>query len=118
MLMNEALFEGQIIGGRELLQICVGLYQLILHFDEGLTISSESGVYLTTGDEIIQISPPVENVSNLLGLLGAKIKQLSIDASNQTRVVFEDGHVLEFRAENDGYESYEINIGDESFVYS
>jgi hypothetical protein len=114
--MSENPLEELSVEGQELLQICFGLHQLILHFDDGLSISTESGVHLITGDRSIEILPPAGNAAELLGLLGGKIRKLSMNSNSRTQIAFRDGRVLEFRGEDDGNESYEISMGTRNFV--
>jgi hypothetical protein len=106
--------------GRFLEQICYGLYQIQLRFDQALTISVESSFLYkdpaAPQPKRIDIPGGPAIQSCLLHLLHHTIVKASGDDEGTLTLEFDNGHVLQC-LENEGpYESYQINIGDRLII--
>jgi hypothetical protein len=113
-------FDGSRLVGRFLLQICFGLYQIQLHFDERLTISIESTLLyrysMTSDPKRIHIPDTPTFRSDLLQLLHHTITGASGNQEGTLTIEFDNGHVLQCLDDQAGYEAYEIRIGDDSII--
>lgn len=94
--------------GKGLVQICVGLFQLILNFDDGVSISIEGEV-----EHIPVAKPPqsgsLQRVGCCLGdLLGKKIRGFEINDGGMLELTFSDGNTLRLYDSNPDAESYQI----------
>jgi len=85
---------------RELMQVCVGLYQVILRFDSSVSLS-------VTGRYLLNDSPA--QPSHLLALLGRRIVTTENMGQGTIVVRFDDGSHLAVLDSNQHYESYEIS---------
>jgi hypothetical protein len=108
-------FDGAKLVGRQLLQVCFGLYQLQLHFDGELSISVESAVAYKEdpNEELTRVSIPDLAASRppLLHLLHHKIVNALGDDKGTLTLEFDNRQVLQCLDEGEKYESYQINIG-------
>jgi Family of unknown function (DUF6188) len=114
-------FDGSRLVGRFLQQICYGLYQIQLHFDERLTIAIESTLLyrdsaMASDPKRIHIPDVPTLRSDLLQLLHHAITNASGDQEGTLAMEFDNGHVLQCLDDQPGYEAYEIKMGDESII--
>lgn len=94
--------------GKVLIQICVGLYQLIMNFDNDLTISVESQlIYRYDGNEVIIDSYP-EKCHCLMTLIGKKIQNAAIRDKQSLVLVFNGKEELEVIDSNEEFESFQV----------
>jgi hypothetical protein len=95
---------------KDLIQICVGQYQIIFNFVDGITISVESGIAVkVASEEIEQIWKPGTKfeAQNLFQLLGKPITNYEVLDANALRLMFgEPGEIRILTHEQ--YESYTI----------
>jgi hypothetical protein len=107
------------LNGRELIQLCIGLYQTIFKFDEDVAISVEGGFrYFDGQDESIWRPGPGSSsrAARTAVLLGAKIENFESDASGTLSLTFSDGRRLTIIGSNNGYESYDITRPGQTIV--
>lgn len=95
--------------GRELIQIAVGLYQVIFAFDEQVTISVE-GSYELHNEASISIWTPgaTQAAAAALSLLGATIANVRGEANGTLTLTFSEGRSLVILDSSKNYESYQI----------
>lgn len=98
----------QFLIGKELVQVCVGMYQVILRFYEELTISLECEC------EVIPALPgrvPATSqaaVTSLISLIGTKITTANSIGNGDLAAGFSDGTTLLICDSNGNTESYQI----------
>lgn len=84
----------------ELIQVCIGIYQVILHFDKETSISLECEY---------QVNGKTKDLIGLVSLLGQHIIDVTIqDEKGEIVLKFSQEGVLVFRDSNLNYESYQI----------
>lgn len=102
---------------KELIQICVGSYQVLLHFSEDLTITIESNYRLITSEEDINLEADnPKDAARLFPLLGKKIKHVESVEKNEIRLQFSDETILALCGEDEGMESYAITMRDKEII--
>jgi Family of unknown function (DUF6188) len=113
-------FDGSRLVGHFLLQICYGVGQIQLRFDETLTIAVTSSLLYkdpaVSQPKKIDIPGPPAIQSDLLNLLHHNIVKAFGDDEGTLTMEFDDGHVLQCLDNQPGYEAYEIKIGNESII--
>jgi hypothetical protein len=87
--------------GRECIQVCVGLYQVILHLDESIHLSIESTCQLN--------GKVVKTYGRLCSLLGQEVVAVRQEGGGSLVMTFNKGDVLEITDDNPGTESYQIS---------
>ena len=108
--------EFDVLIGKELSQISCGLYQIIFHFSEEVSLTVEHEmVYAQKG-----ASPVVWSTGGRVSfptqlILGLRVKSVT-EEDDKVVVVFENENLIEIRVEKDrGYESLQLVSG--SFYY-
>ncbi|PYV51814.1 MAG: hypothetical protein DMG98_25330 [Acidobacteria bacterium] len=113
-------FDGSRLVGRFLQQICYGVGQIQLRFDEALTIAVTSSFLYknpaASQPKKIAIPGPPAIQCDLLHLLHHSIVKAFGDDEGTLTMEFDDGHVLRCLDDQPGYEAYEIKMGDESII--
>jgi hypothetical protein len=107
------------LNGRELIQLCIGLYQIIFKFDDELAISVEQGFCYFDGQDKWTWRP--EPGSSLLAaravtLLGTRIDSFEVSSGSTLVLNFSNGHNLTIMGGSNGYESYDITRPGQSIV--
>ena len=104
--------------GKELLQLCIGLYQLRLNVTDQLTISAECIIRLMHPDgSVVEIScDRPELSSRLTCLLGRAIEAIQTDVKGVLNLSFSDGFQLSIVDSNEDEESFTITIGEHEIV--
>ena len=87
------------LGNSELLQVCIGLHQVIMRFDKEITISLECEYW---------VNGIVQDQMGVVGVLGHRITAVVQGEGGQITARFSSGSLLEFRDSNSCYESYQI----------
>lgn len=111
-------FDGGRLVGRFLEQICFGLYQIQLGFDERVTIAvSSSFLYRdsTPDPKAIEIPDLPVVQANLLQLLHHAIVKAFGNHEGTLTMEFDNGHVLQC-FDQPNYEAYEIILGDKHII--
>jgi hypothetical protein len=104
--------------GKELLQICFGLYQVILNFSENASISVEHRlVYANKSGECFTWNCGQRNNLPIQSSLGYKVVEANLTPEQSINLVFENQDELTIQvSENKKFESYQINYGAKYFV--
>jgi Family of unknown function (DUF6188) len=107
------------LGGLQLEQIAIGVYQIIFGFDEDVRISAYSQFNYFDGREEWAWNPEpgaVQIAARTLSLLGATIESFEGHENGTLSVVFSNGHRLIFLDNCKEYESYDISRPGETIV--
>jgi len=108
----------QFLVGKELLQLCIGLYQLILNFTDHVEITVECVIRLTSIDgSIIEISSDNPELSkNLTSLLGSTVESVDVERVGELTLNFSQGYRLAIIDSNEDEESFTITTPDHEVV--
>ncbi len=102
---------------KKLEQVCIGEHQIILNFEDALSISIETAIHVHESDNNLRtfelLRDSAQSLCSLLGLcvqraVGSPDGTLSLEFENGTRLVVYD--------DNENYESYQIRFGDKLIV--
>jgi len=107
------------LNGRELIQLAVGLYQVIFRFDEDVAVSVEGEFRYFDGQaEWIWRPEPGSSLiaARTVALLGATIESLESNANGTLALTFSCGHRLTLADSSREYESYQITRPGETIV--
>src|SRR5579871_1407834 len=90
--------------GRELVQVCIGLHQTVLAFDQDTSISVECEFEILdrTGDRS-------SDKARFLALLASHIATVENRGAGELVLCFSDGASVRIRDSNPNYESYQIS---------
>jgi len=104
--------------GKELLQLCIGLHQLIMNFSDQLVITAECLIRLTNPDGLsVEISADNHELSRELScLLGSTIESVDSDNGEKLAIIFSNGYILAIIDSNEEEESFAITMVDEETV--
>lgn len=102
---------------KTLLQVCIGLNDLILNFDDQIviTITSCLGIISCSGNLVIHESF-INSASDVLSLIGREITLVSGDAKGTLTLLFDNGVSLCAYDDSQEYESYTIRNGNKLIV--
>ena len=113
-------FDGNRLVGRFLEQICYGVAQIQLRFDEALTVAVESSFLYQdpAAPQPKRIDIPGEPAiqSDLLHLLHHTIVKAYGDDKGTLTMEFDTGHILQCLEHEGPYESYQINFGNQLII--
>jgi hypothetical protein len=101
--------------GAELIQVCLGQYQVQFHFHPAASISVEGGwELLNDAGEWIDHSHdvPERPPYQLHRLLGRRVANSEVTAPKSFALCFEGGEVLRVFDDSEQYESFQIQPGD------
>ena len=107
------------LNGRELIQLCTGLYQTIFKFDEEVAISVEVEFrYFNGHDESIWRPEPGSSAlaARTASLLGTTIENFESDESGSLILTFSNGQRLTILDSSKEYQSYDITRPGETIV--
>jgi len=103
----------------ELIQVCIGLYQIIFKFYDDVAISVEGEFHYFNGQDE-SIWRPESGFSVLAArtatLLGSRIENFESDANGTLVLAFSNGHRLLIMDSSKDYESYVITRPGETIV--
>jgi Family of unknown function (DUF6188) len=101
--------------GKELIQICVGRYQVILRFTDELEITLEGAYWISNAEEETFRTSGKDPTSSkyLVPLLGQTIKSAQVQQDDGIIINFSTGHILFVKAGSGDFESFSITF--ESF---
>ena len=95
--------------GRELIQIAIGVYQVIFGFNEGVRISVEAQFEYTTKETWVEWRPGASHVAaSTVGLLGARVESVKSFRDGTLELSFSNGDLVVLRDASPGYESYQV----------
>lgn len=98
-------------------QVCIGEHQIILHFDEYLSISIETSIYVSNdGNKPIEFAKLPEAAPVLCTLLGRCVRKAIGSPDGTLDLEFENGTRVVIHDDNERYESYQIKYGDKEIV--
>ncbi|HZW31910.1 MAG TPA: hypothetical protein VFF52_14455 [Isosphaeraceae bacterium] len=87
--------------GQECIQVCVGMYQVILHLGESVHLSIESRCRLN--------GAVVKKYDRLCRLVGQTVVEAQNEGCGSIAIKFSKGDILEITDDNQSYESYQIS---------
>lgn len=113
MIQIDGMMDLSWIIDKELIQICVGLYQVILRFTHQLSITVECPYFINMGDIIVEASGDnPETSKNLVCLLGHSINSCYQHENGEFVLDFSNGYSLKLVPEITGAESFSIKDGE------
>ena len=101
--------------GAEVIQVCLGVYQVQLHFHPAASLSIEGGWELrdAAGARIDRRHEGAERPPyQLHRLLGRGVKRVVISAPDWIELHFDGGYTLRVLDDSSDYESFQIQPGD------
>lgn len=108
-------FDGSFLVGRSLLQVCIGLHEVIFRFDEDVDITVESEFRVAVGGEGQVFESPPEGGAASLALLQQVVSEARGTKDGTLTLVFPSG-VLELYDTSANYESYQVRGHGELYV--
>lgn len=103
--------------GRRLVQVCVGLHELIINFDNRVAITAECRIAVSVQDEALrQFDDPTLAAVELFRILQRIVE--SVEGRNDGELIlrFECGSSVHLYDDATHYESYMIRNGEELIV--
>src|SRR5229473_4212696 len=98
--------------GRELLQVCIGMHQVILNFYGQLSISIESEyAHRSRSGEVTRYEDCRLSASMLTSFVGLKISRATGTIDGTLTLCFSNEDVLEIYDDSKQHESYQIRNG-------
>jgi len=105
------------LNGRELIQVAIGMYQVIFAFDEDVTISIEGMFTYSDGARETVWKPATPDAAtSALALLGTKVEQTEGEENGTLTLTFSNGGRLTIPDSSQEYESYQITRPGETIV--
>jgi hypothetical protein len=107
------------LNGREVIQVAIGIYQIIFGFDEDVRISVESQfTYFDGSDEWVWKPEPgaAQIAARTVSLLGATIESFEGQANGTLTLTFSNGQRLTILDSSKEYESYDITRPGQTIV--
>jgi hypothetical protein len=103
--------------GRELVQVCIGLYQQVLNFDGSISIILECDfeVMDVTG-AAREKTVPWSHSAPLLELLGSSVVDLAKSGEKKLMMNFSNGYALNIIDSNNEYESFVISDPQQTII--
>jgi hypothetical protein len=104
---------------REVIQVAIGLYQIIFGFDDNVTISVRAQFnYFDGNSELIWKPEPgsAQIAARTLALLGATVESFESHESGTLALMFSNGHRLTILDSSKEYESYDITRPGQTIV--
>lgn len=105
--------------GREVIQVAIGVYQIIFAFDEDVTISVEAEFSYFDGrsESVWKLGPgSAETAARTVALLCTKIESFEGHEDGTLALSFSNGHRLTILDSSKEYESYHITRPTETIV--
>lgn len=98
-----------------IVQICFGWNQIILRFDEVISISVECSIILDE-DVLNEHEDICRHAGRLLQLLHQKINSVTTDNDKDLKFTFDSGATLTLCDDSEHYESYIVDVADKKYV--
>ena len=101
--------ENQIFEGRELIQLQVGVYQLLFAFEGDVALSVESTVHFEVeahNGEWLPENP--QSAASLTAFVGKKVERVEEGSGNDLRLIFLEGGTLAVSGKAAYGEAYQI----------
>lgn len=107
----------QFLKSREVIQVAIGIYQVIFAFDDDVTISVEGRFEYISSSGACEWRPGASHVAaTTVNLLGKTVKAVQGQEDGTLELVFSNGDRLVIRDANKEYESYQITRRGETIV--
>lgn len=101
----------------ELIQVCIGVYEIKLYFDNNLIISIIKPIALQINNENIDLSIPFEERSGkILYFLGKRASSLKIINNRILAIDYGRSSII-VNPQEDGYESFVIYHEGDTYVF-
>lgn len=100
-------FDGAFLVNRSLLQVCIGLHEVILRFDEDIDIAIESRFKVATAGGDHLFDSPLRGGAASLVFVGEKVSSATGAANGTLTLEFASG-VLEVYDSSQHHESYQV----------
>ena len=99
--------------GKEIIQICIGKYQIILNFTDDISIDIECEFsVLLNQEKYVWVSDTKDEIP-FGSLIGIVVNSFDLDIQNNLVLTFSDDVLIEIIASsNDGFESYQVRNGE------
>lgn len=102
---------------KTLLQICVGVHDLIFNFDDDLAVTVTSSIgYVDSDGKSYQSDNFCEIIATLVKLLNHSVVYAKGEVSGTLTLKFDNGMEIAIYDDSEQYESYVINKGDQIIV--
>jgi hypothetical protein len=112
-----ANFNAELFQGKTLLQVCIGAHELILNFDEGLSVTITSSVEFKRSDGSSQYCDDFcASASTVSSLVNKKVITAEAEAPRALKLKFENGEGLSIVDDSKEFESYTINYRGKTIV--
>jgi hypothetical protein len=100
----------EFLKGKELLQICVGKYQMIFNFEDSISVSIESKFILKLSHDYYERweSSSKDIPIRTFELLNHKIVDVFIPNEMTLQLIFENGDEMMIYDSKDNYESFQV----------
>lgn len=108
-------FDGSFLVDRSLLQVSIGLHEVIFRFDEDVEITVEGEFKVVVGNEGQVFRSPVEGGAASLALLQEVVSDVR-GTTNGTLTLTFPSSVLEIYDTSPRYESYQVRNGEQLYV--
>ena len=94
--------------GKRLIQVCIGEYQVIFHFDDDVSLAVEVSIRHSSQDSEYVFRDFKRDRAELPRLLSEVVTAVSTGAKSTLTLTFSNGDSIEVADENEHYESYQI----------
>ena len=107
----------QFLKGRELLQLCISLCQVIMKFSEELNISIECDLRITDENgKIVELFDISESSQYLFCLIGSDIVDAIKSGTGDLTLKFSNGYQLALIDSNESTESFTITTPEQEII--
>jgi hypothetical protein len=103
--------------GKQLLQVCIGCNEVILHFDRDLSINAQTDIGHSSGKVLSAVyKTPIAAAPVLVRFLHESVVNASVVLPGTLILEFSNGEGLEIHDASSQYESYQINYDGKTIV--
>jgi hypothetical protein len=102
--------------GREVIQIAVGLFQVVFAFDEQVSISVESEFRFSSTDSCVWQPGAPQAAAPTLRLLGVRVEEVRGQSDGTLDLIFSNGARLTILDSSKEFESYNITRPGQTIV--
>jgi hypothetical protein len=102
-------FPYEQIRGAKLLQVCIGMHDIIFNFTDNISISINSSIESGLSDHIRYIDFR-KSAAEVSKLIDESISNASSSNGRDLELLFSNGHVLKIIDDSSEYESYIVNL--------